>query len=290
MKKILLVNNQSLNQDKFVEQNALLFDSAKELTCKLDIKTNFEVYNLLMSNALPKYDAVMFYDKDINLAQKLEIMGYKVFNSSKAIANCDSKALTEICLTRANLPRPKTVIIPLCFYYKKEYYNNFVDSLISYLKLPLICKEWFGSWGEQVYKLSTKEEILALIDKKQGKELLFQEYISECCGEDIRINIVGDKVVACMKRKSLTGDFRANISNGGTMEKYEPTEAEKSLALKATQATGCDFCGVDILQSKNGPLVCEVNSNAHLLNIFKCTGENVGKDILKYILKMINKD
>lgn len=286
MKKILLIGNKSLNQEKFVEQNALLLNSAEELNCELIIKTNFEVNNLLLNDKLEKYDAVLFYDKDIILAKKLEILGYKLFNSSNAILNCDSKALTEMCLNKANLPRPKTCVIPMTFYYNKDYYKDYIDNLVEYLKLPLICKEWFGSWGQQVYKLSSKEEIQEIIDKKQGKELLFQEYI-ECGNEDIRLNVVGDKVVATMKRKAKANDFRANISNNGSMDTYTPTEKEKELAIKSSKSLGCDFCGVDILQSKNGPLVCEVNSNAQLVNIYKCTGKNVGKEILKYIISKI---
>lgn len=287
MKQILLVNNQSLNQQKFLKQNALLLDSAKELNCKLDVKTNFEVCNLLLKQKLKHYDAVLFYDKDIILAKQLEVMGFKLFNCSDAILNCDNKALTEICLCKFALPRPKTVVIPLSFYYNKNDYGKFVENLVSNLHLPLICKEWYGSWGEQVFKLNSVEEIENMIVSHQGKQLLFQEFVEECSGQDVRMNVVDGKVVACMKRFSVNGDFRANLSNGGQMEKYTPTKQEIELALAAAKSVGCDFCGVDILQSKNGPLVCEVNSNAHLLSIFKCTGENVAKDILNYILTQI---
>lgn len=288
MKKILLVNNRSLNQDKFKIQNQLLFDSAKELNCQLDIKTNCDVANMLLKNENFSYDAVMFYDKDIVLAKTLENMKLKVFNSSDAISKCDNKALTTVCLQKNNIPIPKTSIIPLLFYYNFDYLKEYVNNLTNTLGLPIICKEWFGSWGEQVYLLKSNQEIIEIIDQKKGKELLFQEYIKESSGEDIRINVVNGKVVASMKRKSLNGDFRANISNGGIMENYIPTETEKKLAIKAATTLGCDFCGVDILQSNKGPLVCEVNSNAHLLNIYNISKVNVAKDILEYILSQIN--
>lgn len=287
--KILLVNNKSLNQEKFKNQNLLLLESAKELSIDLDIKTNFEVVMMLDYGEIEKYDAVLFYDKDVILAKRLENRGLRVFNSSDAIANCDSKASTEICLEKANVPRPKTIVVPLSFYYNGADYGEFVDFVIEKLSLPLVCKKWFGSWGEQVYKLDTRDEILKIIEENFGKELLFQEFIKESAGEDARINVVGGKVVASMKRKSQNGDFRANLSNGGVMEKYQPTEEEKMLAIKSAQSVGCDFCGVDILFSNRGALVCEVNSNAHLLNIFKCTGENVAKDILKYICAFVKK-
>lgn len=288
MKKILLVNNQSLSQEKFLIQNQLLFDSAKELKCCLDIKTNCDVNNMILDNKKLNYDAVLFYDKDIILAKTLENMGLKVFNSSEAINNCDNKALTTICLQKSNIPIPKTSIIPLIFYYKYDYLKEYVEKLIKVFHLPIICKEWFGSWGEQVYLLKTKQEIIDIIEKKQGSKILFQEFIQESFGQDIRINVINNKVVASMKRKSINGDFRANISNGGIMENYIPTKEEETLAIMSAKSVGCDFCGVDILQSNRGPLVCEVNSNAHLLNIYKISNINVAKDILNFILSKIN--
>ena len=122
-----------------------------------------------------------------------------------------------------------------------------------------------------------------LIEKKQGKELLFQEYIKECTGKDIRINVINKQAVASMKRINYD-DFRANLSNGGSMEQYRPTKNELDLAINAAKCVGCDFCGVDILQSNRGPLVCEVNSNAHLINIHKCSGVNVAELILEFVL------
>lgn len=282
-KKILLISNASLEIEKIKEQNKMLFEASTQLNCELSIKNNVQVYSELANGNLPYFDAVLFYDKDILLAKKLELLGFKLFNNSEAVENCDNKAKTQMCLEKYNIPTPKTIVAPLIFYYDQKYYTDFVNHLVDNLGLPLIAKEWFGSWGEQVYLLNSKQEILNLIDKKQGKELLFQEYIEECKGRDIRINIVNKKVVASMKRIN-NQDFRANISNGGYMEKYEPTEQEINLALKASECVGCDFCGVDILQSNKGPLVCEINSNAHLINIYKCTGENVAKDILQCIL------
>ena len=286
MKKILLISNACFQISKIKEQNEMLLKAATELNCELDIKLNTEVYCDIMNNALPNYDAVLFYDKDILLAKKLENLGLKVFNSSKAIEICDSKAKTQMYLEKDNLPTPKTIVLPLTFFYDIKYYVNFVDCLIEDIGLPIIAKEWYGSWGEQVYLLNSKKEIINLIEQKKGKELLFQEYIKECAGKDIRINIVNGNVVASMKRYN-SNDFRANISNGGSMEKYSPTKDEVNLALKAAKSVGCDFCGVDILQSDKGPLVCEVNSNAHLINIYKCTKVNVGKLILEYILSEI---
>ena len=96
MKKILLVGNRSLNQEKFKVQNELLFDAAKKYNCFLDIKTNCDVFSHLQENNNLDYDAILFYDKDIYLAKHFENMGKKVYNSSSAILNCDNKFLSSL--------------------------------------------------------------------------------------------------------------------------------------------------------------------------------------------------
>ena len=111
---------------------------------------------------------------------------------------------------------------------------------------------------------------------------LLQEYI-ECGGEDVRIEVVGNRVVAAMKRKN-EHDFRSNITNGGTAEKYIPTEKECGIALTACRELGLTFGGVDIM---SGDTLCEVNSNAHIMNIMHTSGVDVAPLIFEEILRKI---
>ena len=143
-------------------------------------------------------------------------------------------------------------------------------------------KESFGSFGQQVYLVNNKSELTKKVKELEGKPFLFQEYIGESKGKDIRLQVVGNRVVASMYRYS-EDDFRANITNGGHMKAYEPTSQEIELAICAAGAVGADFAGVDLLFGKDGPLVCEVNSNAHFINILKCTGVDTSMEIMKYI-------
>ena len=282
---ILLIHNASLNFEKIKEQNQLLFNAAKDLKIELEIKRNIDIrywYDTDGSHVENlDCDAILFYDKDILLAQLLEEKGYKIFNSAECIKNCDSKILTYKILANNHLPIPKTFTFPLLFYPNQENNLIFIKKIENELGYPFIAKKWFGSEGQQVFLIKNRQEFVDLLGREK-QELLFQEYLSECCGSDIRINIIGGKVVASMHRFS-NNDFRANLSNGGSAEKYEPTEIEKEIAIKASKALGCDFCGVDILQTKNGPIICEVNSNAHLKNIYNITGINVAGEILNYI-------
>ena len=86
-----------------------------------------------------------------------------------------------------------------------------------------------------------------------------------------------------MYRYSENGDFRANLSNGGKMKPYQPSKEEKALAVRACETLGADFAGVDLLFGDKGPLVCEVNSNAHFKNIYDCTGVDTAERILCYL-------
>jgi len=101
------------------------------------------------------------------------------------------------------------------------------------------------------------------------------------------LEVVGERVVAAVKRKAAEGDFRANASNGGTMTEYVPTEEEAILAIDAAAAVQADFAGVDIINSSEGPVVCEVNSNAHIMNLKNATGIDVSDSIIRHIVDLI---
>ena len=134
-----------------------------------------------------------------------------------------------------------------------------------------------------MYLLHDLESLRQKVQELAGSPLLFQELITESYGHDTRINVVGGRVVASMLRRSTDGDFRSNLTLGGSMENYIPTEAEAALAIRATELLGLDFAGVDILFGKNGPILCEVNSNAHFKTTLECTGINMALEIMRYI-------
>lgn len=254
----------------------------------IDANTTIDTNIMVDANTSVAYendiDFILFWDKDIRLAAYLEQSGYPVFNSSEAIAICDDKSLTHMCLHKAGMPMPRTILAPMT--YANIGYNNldFLKRVVAQLGFPMVVKECFGSFGMQVYLAHNEEELIEIINKIGGKPFLFQEYIECSSGKDIRIHVVGDQVITSMYRYSENGDFRANITNGGNMKPYEPSEEEKSLAIQCCKAIGLDFAGIDLLFGPDGtPLVCEVNSNAHFKNIFDCTGVNVADYIMDYI-------
>ncbi|WMJ88342.1 ATP-grasp domain-containing protein [Anaerocolumna sp. MB42-C2] len=291
-----LITNAFLHTHKFTEIHLWLTEAAKKLGVELIIKTNAEVLVLLDSNSTnvesknshERPDFILFWDKDVRLAKYLEIKGFSVFNSSQAIAACDDKSLTHLYLQSAGIKMPRTIVAPMTF--SNIGYTNldFLDCVVRELGYPIVIKECFGSFGQQVYLAGNRQELIDCVTDIGAKPMLFQEFIQNSKGRDLRLQVVGNQVVATMYRYSENGDFRANVSNGGKMKPYEPDQKQIELALRCCKIMGLDFAGVDLLFGKNQePIVCEVNSNAHFKNIFECTGINVADSILAYIIKRI---
>lgn len=228
-------------------------------------------------------DFVIFWDKDIYLASHLEKMGLKLYNSASSIEICDDKALTHQALAENNIPMPKTIIGPKVFF-KVSSFENY-EYIADEIGFPMVIKEAFGSFGQQVYLVRDYDKMIEKVKEIGSKPYIFQEMVASSYGKDVRLHVVGGEVVASMLRTSEI-DFRANVSNGGKMHRYTPAEVEKQLAIEAAHAVGASFAGVDLLFGPNDePVVCEVNSNAHMKNIYDCTGIDVTESIIEFILQ-----
>ena len=289
MPKGLMVVNAFLRAAKFDELYGILCDSARECGIQLSVQTNAQLCAVVDGSRFDpnEFDFVLFWDKDVTLATQLEQRGLPVFNSADSILRCDDKALTYLTLKKAGLPMPRTIIAPKTFPACGYPTTDFVDEAACELGLPLVLKECFGSFGQQVYLMETvaalREKVLSLA----GTPMLFQEMVQESRGRDARINTVGNRVVASILRHSTGGDFRSNLTLGGTMASYTPTDAEASLALEAVRALGLTFAGVDVLFGRDGPLICEVNSNAHFKTTLTCTGVNMATELLREIVNRL---
>lgn len=284
-----LVVNHFIKSKKFMEIFNMLQDAAERQHVNLIKKTNVELMCGLFDydniNIFEKPSFILFWDKDIRLASFLEEKGFRLFNPAPAIEICDDKSLSHIKLFQSGIKIPKTIIGPKI--YRDINYENeeYVDMIIKNLGFPLIVKECFGSFGQQVYLAENKDELIKLLKILGTKPILFQEFIQSSRGRDVRIHIVGGKPVTAMLRYN-ENDFRANVTNGGKMKEYNPTDAQIELAVKVCDILGLDFAGVDILFGENDePVFCEVNSNAHFKNIYDCTGVNVADHIISHIIE-----
>lgn len=279
-----IIVNGFLYTNKFSELTNMFTEAAMKYHIQLKVVFNSEIYTGIfeMNKAVKKPDFVLFWDKDVILARYLELSGIPVYNSSKAIEICDDKRKTYTALLEAGLPIPQTVSAPMTYENIGFPSLEFIKRFEAGLGYPMIIKEAFGSFGEQVYKVDDRKQMKKIVSDLQHTPFLFQKYISTSHGQDIRIQVVGDQVIAAMRRFS-DKDFRANITYGGSKEQYEPDEKACELAIRACRAVGCDFGGVDLLFAENGFVVCEVNSNAHFKNLYDCTGVNTAEHIMKYI-------
>ena len=282
-----LVVNEFVKSDKFRELFEMLEAAAVQENVWLECISNAAVWEKLALNdydikTAERPDFVLFWDKDIKLAYELEREGLKLFNRAQAIADCDDKSLTYLRLKGCGIRQPDTFISPKKFHADGLLPDRLIKSASDRLGFPMVMKECLGSFGAQVYLMDSTEKLEEQIVETGERPYILQEYIAASKGKDTRLQVVGDEVIAAMKRFN-ENDFRANITNGGNMEPFDPSEEMKEMAVKACRALQLDFAGVDILFGAEGPVLCEVNSNAHFKNLYDCTGINAAEYIIRHI-------
>ncbi len=285
-----VVSNAFLSDTTFREPAEMLSRAAAERGIRLDACTNVDLAFPIgdvdsVRGYLGDLDFIVFWDKDVRCCENLEMCGYRTFNSSYCIRVCDDKSLTHSVLARAGVPSLRTVPVPMTFPSVGYTDLSFLDRAADLLGFPMVVKDCFGSYGQQVRLVRDMRSLMAEFDGA-SQPMILQEYI-ECGSSDLRLEVVGGEAVEAVSRQGPPGDFRANCNVGGTMSPHEPTEDEVELALSAASAVGADFCGVDILVTEDGPRVCEVNSNAHIMNLYRCTGHDVAGDIMDHITAVV---
>lgn len=246
------------------------------------IKPSDLSYGVFTSNSSlsEELDFCVFLDKDNYLSRTMEASGVRLFNSSKAIFLCDDKMLTYLTLAGKGIPVPDTIPSMLCYTQGKEPSKSYLKEVEEKLCFPLVAKMSFGSLGKGVRLICSREELFSTEKEWLFSPHLYQKYIPARRGEDVRLLVIGGKTVACMRRKNEK-DFRSNIEIGGVGEIIQPPESFLRMAEKAASLLGLDYCGVDLLFDENeGPVLCEVNSNAFFEGIERTTGVNVGLSLI----------
>ena len=153
---------------------------------------------------------------------------------------------------------------------------------------PMVIKLLEGTQGIGVVLAETNKAAESVIQAFMGLKanIMVQEYIREAGGADIRCFVIGDKVVAAMKRQAAAGEFRSNLHRGGSASLIKITPEERSTAVRAARAMGLNVCGVDLLRSNHGPVVMEVNSSPGLEGIENATGKDIAGLIISHLEKM----
>lgn len=225
---------------------------------------------------IPRIGAsITFYGTAV--VRQFEMM--KVFSTldSQALSRSRDKLRSLQILSRAGLGMPKTA-----FTNNSSEIESIIDKVGG---APCVIKLLEGTQGIGVVLAETKSAAESVLEAFHGLQakVIVQEFIAEAKGADIRAFVVDGVVVGAMKRQGKKGEFRSNLHKGGSATVYELTEDEENAALKSAKALGLGICGVDMLQSKTGPMIMEVNSSPGLEGIEGATNVDIAKRIIRFI-------
>ncbi|HXD82880.1 MAG TPA: 30S ribosomal protein S6--L-glutamate ligase [Rudaea sp.] len=239
--------------------------------------------------ALADYDAVIprvgasitFYGTAV--LRQFEMMGVYTPNSSDAILRARDKLRCLQMLAREKIGLPATVF--------GDYPDDTADLLAMLGEPPHVIKLNEGAQGNGVLLAERSSASQGMIEAFRGlyANFLVQEFIREARGADIRCFVVGGKVIAAMRRQARAGEFRSNLHRGGSATAVKLSQAETDTALRAARTMGLNVAGVDLLRSRRGPLVLEVNSSPGLEGIEAATGVDVGGEIIDYIARRLRQ-
>ena len=209
----------------------------------------------------------------------LERLNVRVLNTAQSIEVVRDKLYTQQVLAASNLPVPKTMLV--------KFPVN-VDLVQKQLGFPVVVKTLIGSLGSGVYLSDDRnnfEDMMTFIESSHpNHNIILQEFISSSRGRDLRVVVVGGRVIGCMQRSATDGGFRANVARGGATTLYPLTNEIELLALEATRIVGLDISGVDLLFDGDHFKICEVNSSPHFKGLESChQGLDVAKEIYQYI-------
>ena len=227
-------------------------------------------------------DFVLFFDKDKYTAEMLEKCGLRLFNSAKATEICDDKMLTHITLCNHGIPMPDTLPGALCYNQQGELADEYIDRACDRLGLPMVVKQCHGSYGQQVYLVATKQALKDKLNEIKTKAYLLQRFEQQSSGKDMRVIVIGGKVVCAMLRENKQ-DFRSNVALGGVSRAVDVPPDVATMCEKVARLIGLDYCGIDVLVGEQ-PKICEVNSNAMFEAMEQATGVNVARLYAEHIV------
>lgn len=227
---------------------------------------------------IPRIGAsVTFYGTAV--LRQFEMMGVYCLNESVAISRSRDKLRAMQLLSRKGIGMPVTA-----FAHTTKMKKDVIRIVGG---APLVIKLVEGTQGKGVILADTDSSAEALIEAFRTLDAYFlvQEFIEEAKGSDIRTFVIGDKVIASMVRQARPGEFRSNLHRGGTATPAKLSPEERKAAVRAAKVMGLNVAGVDIIRSKHGPLILEVNSSPGLEGIEKAAGKDVAAAIIEYIEK-----
>jgi ribosomal protein S6--L-glutamate ligase len=257
-------------------------DVINTLRCNMNITSSHpNIY--YRGSALDDYDAVIprigasitFYGAAV--VRQFQMMGVFCVNDSVSITRARDKLRSLQLLSKKGIGLPITG------------FAHSLDETQDLIKMaggvPLVVKFLEGTQGIGVVLVESLQAARSIIEAFLGLKvnIMVQEYIKEAGGADIRCFVVGDQVVAAMKRQAKSEEFRANLHRGGVAMPVEITPEERNMAIRVAHIIGLNVAGVDIVRSNRGPLIMEVNATPGLEGVEKVTGVDVADAIIQFV-------
>jgi len=280
-----LYSNRRLIEAGEARGHEMLFLNIKHCYMKLDAETPEIHYRggKILNNldaVIPRIKpSITFYGAA--LTRHFDSIGVHALNSAQAITQSRDKLYSLQLLLKNGLDIPTS-----------GFANSPIDTedLIEMVGgAPLVIKLLEGTQGTGVVLAETKKAAESVINamKSLKANLLVQEFVKESEGKDLRCFVIDGKVVASMERTAKPGEFRANIHQGGKANSIKVTPEERKMAIKAAKVLGLQIAGVDIIRSRKGPLLLEVNSSPGLEGIEDTTGKDIARDMIIAIEKKL---
>lgn len=292
--KIIIFHNSADKDSLIIAQAAQ--KRGHEVFLMLPEKCSFffssSTFNFFYDNQpFPECDAIVIRSMGENNANTFSLlleqlekkMNIKCFNSPQAVLITRHQMHTLQILSSHKISIPKTVFSPF-----KETSQQAIDCID---KKKIILKSMTGASGKGVLLTNSPHGTHSVVEALQNKNenVLLQECIEEFLGKSIRCMFIDNKLVATVLKESNNDNYLSHTCRGGKQRSYIPTKEEEGIALQATKVMGLDFAGIDIVQSKRGPKILEVNSAFGVLNMEEVTGIDVADLMIQHIEKKVGK-
>jgi ribosomal protein S6--L-glutamate ligase len=242
------------------------------------------------SKRLPKLDVIIVrpnFSESPDLyaypSQMLSLCGYKVINNWPSYSSTKNKIDQHVMAYREAVPRADWAV---------GFRSQPVMRAAETLGYPLVVKVPRGSWGHGVFYADSPEVLRPIIDfltMRYQSPVILERFVKEADRSDVRVFVIGGKIAGCMRRKAPKGDVRSNTSNGGRGYKVKITKEEEKLAIRMAELYGLEIAGIDLLRSKKGPLVMEVNANPGFKELTRATGIDIAGVIIDYAVEVAKK-
>lgn len=226
-------------------------------------------------------------DFNATLLEQFESCGHTLINGSTGVRIAKNKIRMMQTFQAHNIPMPKSYVVRSV---------EQIEGILPHLgHFPLVMKSSAGSKGIGVTIIESMRGLTATLqmmihDEERGP-LIIQEFVKEALGSDIRAFVIDGKVVAAMERSAQsTNEFRSNFSLGGKVREIKLTPKEQALAIKTARVCHLDIAGVDIIRTKNGPKILEINANPGIEGITEATGRDIAGEIISYLAKKQKKN